>query len=149
MRGSLHLPSLIGSGFPRSLSFAGRRLLHLNDNKNKRALSSSSLRDYGLLRQRGKREFKPQIPFLSTSSSQLCIRGFSSDEKISSVENNEKALAFFESLENLHPLSKQALEKAGWKQMTDIQAQTWDPILAGSDVIGRVSNFAKLRCDVI
>jgi ATP-dependent RNA helicase MSS116 len=46
-------------------------------------------------------------------------------------------LPLFADMKDLHPLSKKALQSMGLTRMTEIQAKTWIPAVAGRDVLGR------------
>lgn len=86
------------------------------------------------------------LPYLDSGQHEinpkLQRRGISSDSngtnegKIPKGNNNYST---FHSLKNMHYLSKQALEEVGLKHMTEIQSRTWEPIIDGKDVFGRVS----------
>jgi ATP-dependent RNA helicase MSS116, mitochondrial len=43
----------------------------------------------------------------------------------------------FDQIENLHPLTQQAIADMGIVHMTDIQEQTWEAAMSGRDVLGR------------
>jgi superfamily II DNA/RNA helicase len=67
----------------------------------------------------------------------LLVRSFSDAPNRKTDDNNDEALLMFETVEGLHPISRQTLVAKGFKQMTEIQAKTFEAVKNGQDVIGR------------
>jgi ATP-dependent RNA helicase MSS116, mitochondrial len=68
----------------------------------------------------------------------LQSRLFSSVTATADVASSEESdPMLFENLEDLHPITKAALQAQGITTMTDIQAQTWEAAFTGKDVLGR------------
>jgi ATP-dependent RNA helicase MSS116, mitochondrial len=59
------------------------------------------------------------------------------DTDLNVSSNSTSAFGRFADLENMHPLSKQAVKEMGIENMTEIQSKTWEAAVTGKDVLGR------------